>query len=111
MTLGDAFLTCVDTIPPYDYPGGAPTTQMDLKEAGYVIKPSINGAEGQGASRPLVLGGAKGEDVYILYEEEEKEKEEEEGGKGAESREEANPNCLNPVPLRGECSVYMCVAS
>ena len=91
-------------------PGGTPTTQMDLKEAGYVIKPSINvsgATESQGTSGPLVLGGAKGEDVYILYEEEENEEKEEDGGKGAEPHGEDNPNHLNPVPLRGECSMYV----
>jgi hypothetical protein len=78
---------------------GPPKTQLDLKEAGSVVKPG--GATG--GQSPLGSSGVQGEmreDVYILYEEEEEEEKGE--GKGAESEKGVSGDTLNPSFIRGK---------
>ena len=76
---------------------GVSATQMDLKEAGGVVKPNRRGANVVEGLGPTPMAQKKAEDVYVLYEEtEEEEWEEEEEGGGAKNKEgTVNRNALS----------------
>ena len=77
-----------------------PKTQLDLKEAGSVVKPG-RATGGQSALGSSVLQDELREDVYVLYEEEGEEEEGERGeGKGAGPDDGANGDTLNPSFIR-----------
>ena len=78
---------------------GPPKTQLDLKEAGSVVKPG-GASEGQNPLGSSGLLDETREDVYILYEEEEEEEEGEGEGQRAEPQQGANNRTLNPNFLR-----------
>ena len=85
-------------------------TQLDLKEAGNVLKPShtLKGRATGGQSSPpgpSLLGGEKGEDVYILYEEEEEEGCEE-GEEVKEKGSSGGSNTLHPSRIRSKSVGY-----
>ena len=76
-----------------------PKTQLDLKEAGSVVKPG-RATGGQSALGSSGLQDELREDVYILYEEEGEEEGERGEGKGAGPDEGANGDTLNPSFIR-----------
>ena len=86
---------------------GVSATQLDLKEAGSVVKPNRKGANVVEGLGPTVPAREKAKDVYILYEEaEEEEWEEEEEGGGAKNKEgTVNRNALSPPSIRRKSTV------
>ena len=88
---------------------GPPKTQLDLKEAGSVVKPG--GASGvQSPLGSSTLHNETREDVYILYEEEEREEEEEEE-QGVGKEERASGETFTPNFIRRKSKIICIVLS
>ena len=86
---------------------GVSATQMDLREAGSVVKPNRRGAKVDEGLNPTVQAREKADDVYVLYEEaEEEEWEDQEEGGGAKNKEgTVNRNALSPTRLRRKSTI------